>query len=275
MPPFVIRISPLSLTAAGEGNLQRFVPRSLQHVEQYPNPFIELANSGEPCIDIPATRVLSWQSKRITSESNLLTMPSVSVIRSQIERRIPGALTVYERATREAFPTGIPAIDKETGGIPKGALTQICAPAGITSGRTTLLLSLLAQVTCKELFCAVVDASDCFDPESANAMGVCLSRVLWVRCGNTRLKSIEQAFKAADILIQNGGFGVIAIDLGNVDEKLIRKIPLTTWFRFARVMKTMPTALVMLLSQFNLEIGRTHTEKPVQNTHANFSARSQ
>ena len=62
------------------------------------------------------------------------------------------------------------------------------------------------------------------------------------------MKAVEQAFKAADILIQNGGFGVIALDLGNVDEKLIRKIPLTTWFRFARVMEALPTALVVLLT---------------------------
>ena len=174
-------------------------------------------------------------------------MSSVAYIRSQVERRIPGALTVYERQTPEVFPTGIAAIDCEGGGIPKGALTQVCAPAGITSGRTTLLLSLLAQVTGKEQFCAVVDASGCFDPESADAMGVCLSRLLWVRCRGSGTKPVEQAFKAADILIQNGGFGVISIDLGNVDERLIRRIPLTTWFRFARVMEAQPTALVIIL----------------------------
>jgi recombination protein RecA len=237
-------------------------------------------------------------------------MSSVAVIRSQVERRIPGALTIYERPIPEVFPTGILAIDRETGGIPKGALTQICAPVGITSGRTSLLLSLLAQVTGKEQFCAVVDASDSFDPESADAVGVCLSRLLWVRCIQRGMKAVEQAFKSADILIQNGGFGVIAIDLGNVDEKLIRKIPLTTWFRFARVMEAMPTALVILLPysaaqscaaltlnlgasaqwsgtdavshtrlistvEFNVEVGRTRTKKPVQNARNNFTVRPQ
>jgi len=68
-------------------------------------------------------------------------------------------------------------------------------------------------VTGKEQFCALVDASDSFDPESADSMGVCLSRLLWVRCTERVMKTVEQAFKAADILIQNGGFGVIAIDL--------------------------------------------------------------
>src|SRR6478672_7396953 len=175
-------------------------------------------------------------------------MSSIAIIRSQVECRIPGALTVYERPEPEVFSAGIQALDGETGGIPKGALTQVCAPAGITSGRTSLLLSLLAQVTGKEQFCALVDATDCFDPESAGVMGVCLSRVLWVRCIQHGMKAVEQAFKSADILIQNGGFGLIAIDLGGIDEKLIRKIPLTTWFRFARVMEVLPTALVVMLT---------------------------
>src|SRR5689334_8545777 len=104
-------------------------------------------------------------------------MSAVEIIRSQVERRIPGALTIYKRQAPEVFPTGITAIDREIGGIPKGGITQICAPTSISSGRTTLLLSLLAQVTGKEQFCAVVDANDCFDPESAAAAGVCLSRL--------------------------------------------------------------------------------------------------
>jgi len=59
---------------------------------------------------------------------------------------------------------------------------------------------------------------------------------------------MEQAFKAADILVQNGGFGLIAVDLSDVSEKLVRKVPLTTWFRFTRVVEKMPAALVFLLS---------------------------
>lgn len=237
-------------------------------------------------------------------------MSSVAAIRAQVERRIPGALTIYERSIPEVFPTGITEIDRAVGGIPKGALTQICAPASVTSGRTTLLLSLLAQITRQEQFCAVVDTCDSFDPESASAVGVCLSRLLWVRCSERGMKSVEQAFKAADILVQNGGFGLIALDLGAVDEKLIRKVPLTTWFRFARVMEALPTALVVLLThsaaqscaaltlnmdasvqwsgtktlyhtqliaavQFDLEIERTRTKKPVQSATTCFTARPQ
>lgn len=237
-------------------------------------------------------------------------MPSISLIRSQIESRLPGALSVHQRSRPEVFPTGMPAIDEEIGGVPKGALTQVCVPSGISTGRTAVLMSLLAQATQADHFCAMVDVGDCFSPSSASAMNVCLPGLLWVRCGNSnRLKPVEQAFKAADILIQNGGFGLIAIDLGNVKEELLRKIPLTTWFRFARVVEQTPTALVVVMThpaaqscaaltvhvgqgeprwsgtsasshgkifsdlKFNIEIGHSRTRKPVQNASANFTAR--
>jgi recombination protein RecA len=174
-------------------------------------------------------------------------MTSLSVIRAQVESRLPGALTVYERSASEVFLTGIAALDRQIRGIPQGRLTQIYAPQGESSGKTALLVSLMAQLTQREQFCALVDASDCFGPEAAEAAGVNLSRVLWVRCGEKqRLKPLEQAFKAADILVQNGGFGLIVVDLGNIEEKLVRRVPLLTWFRFARVVEKMPTALVFL-----------------------------
>ncbi|HLW52281.1 MAG TPA: hypothetical protein VKW06_05520 [Candidatus Angelobacter sp.] len=195
-------------------------------------------------------------------------MASLAVIRAQVESRLPGALTVYERAAHEVFPTGIAALDRHIGGIPQSALTQFCTPAGMSSGKTSLLVSLMSQMTRREQFCALVDAGDCFDPSSAEPAGVNLARLLWIRCGNSvcasipertpsarsgdlaarrKLSPLEQAFKAADILVQNGGFSLIAVDLGNVEEKLVRKVPLTTWFRFARVIEKMPAALLFLM----------------------------
>ena len=144
-------------------------------------------------------------------------------------------------------PSGIAPIDSVTGGIPKGALTQVCSPRWNSSGKTALLLSLVAQTTNQGEFCALVDAGDCFDPLSAEAAGISLSHLLWVRCSQRgSVPALEQAFKAADILMQNGGFGLVAVDLGNQEERLVRKIPLTTWFRFSRVIEKMPTALVFL-----------------------------
>jgi hypothetical protein len=46
-----------------------------------------------------------------------------------------------------------------------------------------LLLAAVAAATRRGEFCAVVDASDALDPQSAAAAGVELERLLWVRCG--------------------------------------------------------------------------------------------
>ena len=68
-------------------------------------------------------------------------MASLALIRAQVESRLPGALTVYERSSPEVFPTGIAALDCQIGGIPQGALTQIHAPQNLSSGKTALLVS--------------------------------------------------------------------------------------------------------------------------------------
>jgi recombination protein RecA len=62
------------------------------------------------------------------------------------------------------------------------------------------------------------------------------------------MKPLEKAFKAADILLQNGGFGLIAVDLSGMDERLLRKVPKATWFRFSRVAEKTQTTLVFLAS---------------------------
>ena len=87
------------------------------------------------------------------------------------------------RPAPDMVSSGIPAIDALTGGLPRGCLTEICGPA--SSGRTTLLLAALAAATQRGEFCAVVDASDALDPQSAMAAGVELDRLLWVRCGDS------------------------------------------------------------------------------------------
>ena len=85
------------------------------------------------------------------------------------------------RPAPEMVSSGITAIDALTGGLPRGCLTEICGTP--SSGRTTLLLAALAAATQRGEFCAVVDASDALDPQSAVAAGVELERLLWVRCG--------------------------------------------------------------------------------------------
>jgi recombination protein RecA len=176
-------------------------------------------------------------------------MNSAAVLRTEIESRIPSAFVEYRRPQHKFIPTGVARIDELAGGIPLGVLTEICGSQLASSGKTSLFMSLLAQTTTEhEMFCALVDASDAFDPASAEAAGVTLSRLLWVRCGKSRQKlpPLEQAFKVADILVQSGGFGLIALDLSGIPERIARRVPLASWFRFSRVVEKQPTALVFI-----------------------------
>ena len=188
--------------------------------------------------------------------------------------------SALERPSPEMVTTGVPAIDTLTGGLPRGALTEIVGPA--SSGRTSLLLSLLAQATARQEACALVDASDAFDPESAIAAGIDLKRLLWVRCrvpgrvldrmsgrvpglrvpgpcearagiiGKSKTDPgahVEQALKTADLLLQSGGFGVVVLDLSDVPPAIARRVPLTSWFRFRRAVENTPTVLLALEQQ--------------------------
>jgi len=113
-------------------------------------------------------------------------MYTAAAIREQIESvlamRIPAALSVLPRSAPELLPTGIAEVDALLdGGLPLGGVTEIVGPA--CSGRSTLVLSVLAGITGQGATVAYVDASDAFDPLSAAAMGIDLRRLLWVRAG--------------------------------------------------------------------------------------------
>lgn len=115
-------------------------------------------------------------------------MSSAHLLRLQIESalasRIPSALSPAPRVIRPTVPTGISALDARLGGgLPVGAITELAGPE--CSGRTSLALSFVAELTRAGRVCAWVDVSDSLDPESAAATGIDLDRLLWVRCGTT------------------------------------------------------------------------------------------
>ena len=163
-----------------------------------------------------------------------------SALKRQFESELGGPLDWQARPAAETVSMGIAEIDLALGGLPRGCLTEIVGPA--SSGRTSLLTAMLAAATVRQETCALVDADDAFHPASAEAAGVELERVLWVRCGHDAGK----ALKAADLLTAGGGFGLIAVDLGDTPPAAARRIPLNAWFRLRRAVEHTPTALVAL-----------------------------
>lgn len=184
------------------------------------------------------------------------------------------------RPAPEMVSSGIAALDALTGGLPRGCLTEICGNA--SSGRTSLLLAALAAATRRGEFCALVDATDALDPQSAAASGIMLDRLLWVRCGESVFSRssakkaragqkprsafsqeetsvapaarqyehcLEQVLRATDLLLESGGFGLIVLDLAELPPQAARRIPLTTWFRFRRAVENKSTILLAIEQQ--------------------------
>jgi recombination protein RecA len=173
---------------------------------------------------------------------------NLATLRSKVELALTGRVaapfTYRDRHVVETVSTGIAEIDSLAGGLPRGALTEIFGPA--CSGRTSLLFSALAARTAHAEACALIDGCDAFDPHSAEAAGVELKQLLWVRCRN-----IEQTLRATDLLLQGGGFGFIALDLSDMRAEVLRHVPLDVWFRFRRAVEDTPTILVVLEPESN------------------------
>src|SRR5918996_4651030 len=77
-------------------------------------------------------------------------------------------------------PTGAAALDAVLlGGLPRGELSEIAGPR--SSGRTLLLLQVIAAATRRGEIAALVDTFDRLDLASVVAAGVDLDRLLWIR----------------------------------------------------------------------------------------------
>lgn len=158
--------------------------------------------------------------------------------------RFGSAFTLHEKGPVEVISTGISQIDSFTGGgLPRGAISEVFGLA--SSGRTSLMLSALAHATHHEEVCALVDTNNAFDPKSAARAEITCERLLWIRCAN----NLEHAFKATDLLLQGGGFGLVMLDLGDVPAKSAKRIISSWWYRFRRTLEATPTALVVIAEE--------------------------
>jgi hypothetical protein len=157
-----------------------------------------------------------------------------------IASRFADAFRIREKPVVETLSSGIPEVDSMTGGIPRGAISEIFGPA--SSGRTSIMFSLLAQATRNEEICALVDVNDVFAPTAAAAAGIDFNRLLWVSCGG----SLENAFKAADLLLHAGGFGLVVLDMADVASKEARRIIPSWWYRFRRTVENRPTSIMVM-----------------------------
>jgi recombination protein RecA len=165
----------------------------------------------------------------------------------KLDRTLTTALPPLEQAADACAPTGVAAVDAcLRNGVPRGQLSELTGPR--SAGCTTLLLQLLAAATQRGELVALVDTFDRLDVASVQAAGADLGRVLWIRgqAGGPIDWAIDRALKALNLVLQAGGFGVVAMDLADVPGRTLRGIPFPTWLRVQRAVEGRDTACVIV-----------------------------
>ncbi|HWQ40219.1 MAG TPA: recombinase RecA [Burkholderiales bacterium] len=91
------------------------------------------------------------------------------------------------------------------GGLPRGRIVEIYGPEA--SGKTTLTLSVIAQMQKAGGTAAFIDAEHALDPQYAAKLGVKIEELLISQPDNG-----EQALEIADMLVRSGSVDVVVID---------------------------------------------------------------
>ena len=107
----------------------------------------------------------------------------------------------------EVVSTGSLGLDLALGigGLPRGRIVEIYGPE--SSGKTTLTLSVIAQMQKIGGTAAFIDAEHALDPQYAQKLGCNVSELLISQPDNG-----EQALEIADMLVRSGSVDVVVID---------------------------------------------------------------
>jgi len=186
-------------------------------------------------------------------------------------RKLDRTLTTSRplEASTPGVPFDVQALDTYLhGGLPSGQLSEVVGPA--SSGRTTLVWQWMAAATSRGDTVALVDTFDRFDPASATACGIDLSRLLWIRGqaisktagavdpvwlpgvrtvdgpGTMVERTLDRALKALNLVLQSGVCPVVVLDMADVPAAALRRIPYTTWLRVQRIIEGSDTTCVLI-----------------------------
>lgn len=135
--------------------------------------------------------------------------------------------------------TGLPLLDRSSGGgLPRAALTELTSPR-TSAGSASIIHALIHTAYRDNYFLALIDGRDSFDPCGLDDCS--LRHLLWVRCSKA-----SEAIRAADLLLRDGNFPLLMLDLVLNSTEELRKIPQTNWYRFQRLVELVPTACLVL-----------------------------
>lgn len=159
---------------------------------------------------------------------------TVAALRSLIATRFPERV----RKSSAVVATGVRAIDDALGGgLPAGRLTELVSTRPGTGGQTVIAQLLRATRALRQRV-ALIDGANGFVAEDIPPD--CLRHLVWVRAHDA-----GEAFAAADILVRDGNYAVVVLDLRGLAESTLLKLPATRWHRLRHATEASPSAVLV------------------------------
>ncbi len=163
-------------------------------------------------------------------------------LRQLLAERFTNARRTGVSSRVDVVPSGVATLDGLLdGGLPRGGFTELVAE-GHGSGSAQFLHLWLQRVAADGQFLALIDGADSFDA-TTEAPEV-LARLLWVRC-----RKADEALQAADIILRDRNFPLVALDLRMNPPAQLRKISSAVWHRFKRLLEQSQATVVVVTSQ--------------------------
>jgi hypothetical protein len=173
--------------------------------------------------------------------------PKIIDLRNLLAERFPHP----SLRTTTRLITGLFFLDEAVGdGLPRGAITELISPARsathsvgggsrTSAGSASLIHALVHCAYRDNYFLALIDGRDSFDPCGLD--NASLQQLFWARC-----RKASEAVKAADLLLRDGNFPLVIVDLVLNAPDELRNIPQTNWYRLQRLVEVVPTACLVL-----------------------------
>ena len=160
-------------------------------------------------------------------------------LRQLLAERFPPSRSGPGPAGPDHAATGIEPLDGLLGGgLPRGDFTELIAE-GHGTGSAQVLHGWLQHVAAEGQYLALIDGADSFDAVVEEP--AMLSRLLWVRC-----RKASEALQAADLLLRDRNFPLVALDLKLNPAAQLRKIPSSVWHRFKRLLEQTQAAVLVV-----------------------------
>ena len=160
-----------------------------------------------------------------------------AAVRSKVMSATELIRAIAKQHREELLPTTIEPLDALLGGgLPRGKVVELAGRSA--GGRFSIVLAALAAATSAGEAAVLVDLGDHLDPQIAEATGVDLRRLLWIRP-----QKMKDAVHAVEMIAATG-FQLVVLDAG-LPPIRGKRVAEASWVRLARTAEAQGTAMLI------------------------------